>query len=449
MSQWLIAKLEGVVVQHYIPPVESIDIRKLLANHRKGFSLDQAYYTHPDIFEAEYKHIISRQWQYVDHINRIPKKGDYLLFKIAGEEIIVIRGDGETVYAHFNVCRHRGSRICTTETGHAKRLVCPYHAWSYRLDGSLANARAMAADFDPARFGLFACQVRVFEGLIFINLTPEGETEVSDFEAIADAMRPWVQRADLRNSKILAHEAYPAQVNWKIVLENYFECYHCVTSHPELCKVQLHTLRDAVGTDKAIDTFAQANVAWETKAKALGHMTGSMRGNFGLPDGENYSAQGYYAERMLIHNDLDGAYAKANGGLGKLPSKVMGSYAEDDGGQVDWGILPSAFLYTSCTQTVIMRLTPIHPLKTDVTMTWFVHPDAEDGLDYDVESAIWLDVVTHQQDEEIVRNTQAGVQSRVYQPGPYAELEGEILQVHDDYMRRLKYGISMDDVEGR
>lgn len=423
----------------YQKALTEAEIDGLLRNHQAGYSLNSAFYRDPAIFETEFTHLIGRQWQYVDHINRIPKKGDYILFRIAGEEIIVVRGEGEIVYAHHNICRHRGSRVCLEDEGRVRRLTCPYHAWSYRLDGSLANARAMRHDFDASRFGLLSCQVEVFEGLIFVNLTPNGGGTVPDFAGIRQVLLPWVERADLRHTKIAFHETYLSAVNWKIALENYFECYHCVTSHPELCKVQTHTLRDAVATEKARQTFEQHNQAWQLRAESLGHLTGSMNGNVGLPDAENYNAQAYYAERMITSHDLEGAYAKLRRPF-QPTTKLLGHYQEDDGGQVDWGILPSAFLYLGCTSAVIMRITPLNALETEMSQTWFVHEDAVEGVDYDLESLTWLDKVTMAQDEEIVRNTQAGAMSRFYLPGPYAELEQPILEVHADYIRALKYG---------
>jgi phenylpropionate dioxygenase-like ring-hydroxylating dioxygenase large terminal subunit len=421
-----------------------LDIDTLLKNHRIGYSLEQPFYTDHAIFEEEYKHILSRQWQYTDHMNRIPNKGDYFLFNIAGEQIIIIRGEGDTVYAHFNVCRHRGSRVCLEPEGHAKRLVCPYHAWSYQIDGSLANARAMPADFDKADFGLRSCQVRLFGGMIFINLTAEGEGvadgDVPDFDEITANLQPWIERADLRRTKIIEHKLYSSKVNWKIAIENYFECYHCITSHPELCKVQLHTLRDAHGTESARSIFAEHNDDWQERAKAFGHKVGSAQWGANLMEQENYGSQMHYAERMLVHHDLEAAYGQLEGGSAIGSTKLLGSYAADDQGQVDWGIMPSIFLYTSCTSTVIFRITPISPLLTEMSQTWLVHEDAVEGVDYNVEAITWIDEVTMEQDEEIVVNTQAGVSSRVYTPGPYAELEEAIAQVHNDYLRRLRYG---------
>lgn len=423
----------------YYQPLTEPEIDTLLANHRDGYALDRAFYTDPAIFEAEYRHLISRQWQYVDHIVRIPKKGDYFLFRIAGEELIIVRGDGDTVYAHYNVCRHRGSRVCLEEAGHAKRLTCPYHAWSYRLDGSLANARAMPSGFNPADFGLKTCRVRLFEGMIFINMA-QPDQSVPDFDTISAELTPWIARADLRRTKIIKHEIYRSPVNWKIALENYFECYHCVTSHPELCKVQLHTLRDAVGTERAAANFDAHNREWQTLAQSLGHKTGSMHRQPAVTDADVYNSQAIYAERMLVHHDLDAAYAKAGGIRPKTATKLLGTYTADDNGQVDWGISPSVFMYTTCSNTVIFRITPLSALETEMAQTWIVHEDAVEGVDYEVESSTWLDEVTMAQDEEIVVNTQVGVSSRVYEPGPYAELESGILEVHRDYLRAMRFG---------
>ncbi|MGB1253567.1 MAG: aromatic ring-hydroxylating oxygenase subunit alpha [Candidatus Promineifilaceae bacterium] len=423
----------------YYQPLTDPEIDTLLANHREGYALDRAFYTDPAIFETEFTHLISRQWHYVDHINRIPKKGDYFLFRIAGEQLIIVRGDEDTVYAHYNVCRHRGSRVCLEETGNTKRLTCPYHAWSYRLDGSLANARAMSEQFDPSNFGLKSCPVRLFEGMIFINMA-QPDQSVPAFDEIVRQLKPWIERADLRRTKIIKHETYQSQVNWKIALENYFECYHCITSHPELCKVQLHTLRDAVATPKANAIFETHNAQWQQHAQSLGHKTGGMQTSRQLNDAENYLSQAVYAERMLVHHDLDAAYAKAGVVAPKPSGKLLGSYVAEDNGQVDWGIMPSVFMYTTCSNTVIFRITPLNALETEMSQTWLVHEDAAEGVDYDVESSTWLDEVTMAQDEEIVVNTQAGVSSRAYEPGPYAELEGEILEVHRNYLRMLKFG---------
>ena len=149
----------------------SLDVESLIARQRPGFTLDQPFYTHPDIFARDFERIISRKWLFADHVSRIPNPGDYFLYEVAGESIIVLRdGEGE-VRAFFNVCRHRGSRICTEPEGRAARLVCLYHAWSYGLDGRCIRARGMPDGFDPEPYGLHPCRVRVFHGLIYLCLS--------------------------------------------------------------------------------------------------------------------------------------------------------------------------------------------------------------------------------------------------------------------------------------
>lgn len=427
----------------YIPQTDTADIDELLATHRAGYALERAFYTDSGIFEAEFKHIISRQWQYVDHLSRISNKGDFVLFRIAGEEIIVVRGEGDEVYAHFNVCRHRGSRICLEDAGSAKRLTCPYHAWSYRLDGSLAHARAMPPEFDVAEFGLRSCAVRVFAGCIFINMMPDGATS---FDPIEQALTPWIAQADLRNTKIVFHETYDSQVNWKIALENYFECYHCFTTHPEFCRVQLHTARDGGASTVAIESFNKHNDEWARTAEELGHLHGSFASEPGATPTESYAAQMHYAERMLIHNDPEAAYAKLSE-VGELrATKLLGRYAAEDNGQVDWGIMPSFFCYTSCTSTVIYRITPLSPTRCELAQTWLVHKDAIEGVDYDVHNLTWVDRATQNQDEAIVRDTQAGVTSRFYEPGPYAILEEPIMKVYENYIHTMRRGRELEAV---
>ena len=421
--------------------LDSADIDALIANHQPGYSLEQAFYIAPEIFEEEFTHLFSRQWQFADHISRIPKQGDYFLFAIAGEEIIVVRGEGDTVYAHFNVCRHRGSRVCLAAEGHVKRMTCPYHAWSYRLDGSLAHARELPESVDKSKLSLQPCQVRVFEGLIFINLTAEGKGRVPDFASLVEPLRPWVEQADLRHTKIAHVESYRSQVNWKVALENYFECYHCLASHPEWCKIQLHALRDAVGTESAIETFEKKNEQWEVRARELGHMAGKMAGNFDFPDPEScYDAQIPYAERMMVNDNSGDLYSSLTPNGADMPSKLLGSYKADDEGQTDWGLTPSCFLYTTCTYSTVLRITPLGPLDTEQKVMWLVHEDAKEGIDYDIESMRWLVSATLTQDRQIVEDTQAGVSSRAYVPGPYGELESQVPQLQSIYLRALAYG---------
>ena len=124
------------------------EIKTLIKKQKINHTLDQQFYINDDIFELDVKNIFYKQWVFVGHISRIPHLGDYFLFNIGKESIIIIRDEDNNIHAHYNVCRHRGSQICLKEQGNKKLLVCPYHAWSYNLDGTIKSARMMNDDFN-------------------------------------------------------------------------------------------------------------------------------------------------------------------------------------------------------------------------------------------------------------------------------------------------------------
>lgn len=133
----------------------------------------QAFYCDEDVFACDMDKLVSRKWLLIDHVDRIPQAGQYFLYEVGRESIIVIRDEQLKIHALFNVCRHRGSLVCLAPEGQRKRLTCPYHAWTYGLDGSLQSARFMAEDFDPLEHGLHRCHVRVYYGFIFLNLSAD------------------------------------------------------------------------------------------------------------------------------------------------------------------------------------------------------------------------------------------------------------------------------------
>jgi len=137
----------------------------LLGAHQSGWSLNRLFYTDPAIFDLDIEKIFMRCWLCAGHSSRIPKPGDYFIFEIANESIILIPGEDGAIHALFNVCRHRGSRICTEGSGHTRKLICPYHQWVYGTDRALLSARLMPPEFALADFGLHRVQCRVSAGL--------------------------------------------------------------------------------------------------------------------------------------------------------------------------------------------------------------------------------------------------------------------------------------------
>src|ERR1700760_902235 len=145
-------------------------IGNLAAKAREGYSLTREFYCDDAVFAADMRDVVQRKWLVAGHVSRIPRRGDYFLYKVGMESIIIVRSDEETVNGFYNVCRHRGSLICLAPEGRVQRLTCPYHAWSYGLDGQLLAARLMPADFSRADNGLHRVHLRVFYGFIFVNL---------------------------------------------------------------------------------------------------------------------------------------------------------------------------------------------------------------------------------------------------------------------------------------
>ena len=178
------------------------------------------------------------------------------------------RGEDGEVHALYNVCRHRGSRVCLESAGRRQRFTCPYHAWTYSLDGKLVSARQMPSDFDASSYSLARCRVKVFEGLIYINLSADG---AADFELITGHLSPFVAPHGLSRAKVVHRETYPTEGNWKLVVENFQECYHCASAHPEYTDVNAYVrARGREGYEPTI-------VEWESKAAAMGHLAGRHR----------------------------------------------------------------------------------------------------------------------------------------------------------------------------
>ena len=249
---------------------------ELIARQRKGYSLEQDFYCSEEIFQQDIKRVISQKWLLVDHVSRIPEKGDYFLFEIANESIIIIRQNENTINGFFNVCRHRGSLICLQPEGNKKLLSCPYHAWTYGLDGALRQPPLMSADFDKSKFGLHKCHIKVCYGLIFVCLSndspPEFDKEYEEFAEVLDFH-------GLEDAKIAVKRDYPTAANWKLVVENFIECYHCATAHPEYTHVhpkdQLLAMGAGPGSGPAdaLKKYQATWDAWKAKAEALGHPT--------------------------------------------------------------------------------------------------------------------------------------------------------------------------------
>ncbi len=403
------------------------DMARLAADTRIGYSFEQAFYTSPDVFAADMETIVSRKWIVAGHVAQVPNRGDYFLFRIGGEQIIIIRESDSSVRAFFNVCRHRGSTICANDSGNAKKLVCPYHAWTYGLDGALQAARLMPEDFVKADNGLFACHIRVFQGLIFVNMTDE---EPDDFDMTFGDMEPILRYHGMADARIAHIGRYPTTANWKLVVENFFECYHCVPSHPEFCSMHAAETLVAVGAGPssgpvdAVASFTPKLKAWEEKAARLGRPIGTID----EPPTTSHL-------RMLMQR-MNGEGRASETQDGRAPAPLMGQRVAPDGGRMHLSFSPFSQIIADDHFAVLMLFTPRTAQSSDVDLIWLVDGKTTAG-DVDVDKMVWGWDRTTIQDKKITEANQDGIGSSRYRPGRYSDQERSVVTFQKWYLNQF------------
>jgi phenylpropionate dioxygenase-like ring-hydroxylating dioxygenase large terminal subunit len=194
-------------------------------------ALDAVLYTDPAVFERERTSLMMRTWQFAGHASLIESQGDYFTFEVAGQSLFCIRGRDGTVRSFYNVCQHRAHELVSGE-GSCKVIICPYHAWTYELDGALRggpNTRAVMG-FDKKEICLTEVRTEVLSGFVFVNLDPDAESMTTWFPGVEEQLREYVPHIDAL--KPLEWVEVVEQCNWKVSVENYSECYHCGVNHP-------------------------------------------------------------------------------------------------------------------------------------------------------------------------------------------------------------------------
>jgi Rieske 2Fe-2S family protein len=368
--------------------------------HRPGYTLDQHYYIDPAIFARDMAMLLDR-WSCAGHVSDIPQPGDYLLAELGRESAIIARQPDGGIRAMANVCRHRGSRLCDKARGRAALFTCPYHAWTYHLDGSLRQAREMGEDFDPAAHHLIGLELLVVGGLIFISF---GENPPA-IEPAAAALAGMTDHFGWAQARVAARKTYGVRANWKLALENYHECYHCGPAHPEFS--DLHAL--AKPGNREIG--AQDTESW-------------------LP-----VADGREVFRVMHSHLADTAQTGSKTGRAIAPLMGRASY----GGPcvfAELGFLSAFLAYPD--YGVIYRFLPRDVLHTEMQVLWLVDGAAKEGQDYSPDALTWLWDVTSIADKTIIERNQAGVLSRFYRPGPFSMMEPGTRQYVARYVAEIE-----------
>jgi glycine betaine catabolism A len=336
-------------------------------------SLPQKYFVSPDILAKEQAEIFSNQWLLVGHQSQIPMPGDYFVAPIAGESLIIVRDQGSTIRGFYNVCRHRGTRLKEDACGHASAIQCPYHAWTYGLDGRLIGAPHMdeVPGFDKVDYSLRGVNLALWEGFIFINLDANATPLEEWFAPLNGKFSHW-NMSILRPAKRIE---YDVRANWKLMFENYSECYHCPGVHPQLQKVSPY---DSAENDLREGPF----------------LGGFMKINPG--------------KSLTMSGNACAAF------VGKIENLQQVFY---------YSIFPNMLLSLHPEYVMVHQLWPHSPERTQIVCDWLFHPDAFNRSDFKPDDAIEFWNMTNTQDWHVCELSQQGIASRAYEPGPYSSRE--------------------------
>jgi Rieske 2Fe-2S family protein len=395
-------------------------------------TLPQRYFVSPEIFAQEQEKIFSTQWVLTGHQSVIPQPGDYFISEVADESLIVVRDKRGEIRGFYNVCRHRGSRLIENRNGQLSAAIqCPYHAWTYALDGRLIGAPHMddMAGFDKADYPLHRVNLAVWEGFIFVNLAEAGaltsilsqrERRKQDgFVSLEDWFAPLKGKFSHWNMSILQPAKridYDVRANWKLMFENYSECYHCPGVHPQLQKVSPYDsaendLREGPFLGGFMKINKGAGLTMSGKACAVGIAYASRN----RPPAHNRNPS------QKIEDDHDHEH-------------------EHDGKNrvFYYSIFPNMLLSLHPEYVMVHQLWPQSPERTLIVCDWLFHPDAFGRKDFRPDDAIEFWDMTNKQDWHVCELSQQGISSRAYEPGPYSARESIPAAWDREYLGHLR-----------
>jgi Rieske 2Fe-2S family protein len=354
-------------------------------------TLPREYFVLPDIFAQERERIFFKSWLLAGHVSQLDAPGSYFLFELDAESVIVLRDGGGEVRAFHNHCRHRGSKLCREHAGNLGATIqCPYHAWTYTLDGALRNVPAMTevAGFDVKDWPLHPVALALWQGFIFINLAKQPA-------AFADALPALVGKFAHRRADELRSvhtKTYDVDANWKLLFHNFSECYHCPTVHP-----LLNALTPFRNSENDLDEGpVLGGPMW------MANPEGSM--------------------------SIGGARCAA-------PFAALS--AEERARVYYYTLFATGFVSFHPDYVLVHRALPIAIDRTRIVCDWYFHPDAIAKPGFDPSPAIEFWDLTNRQDWALCENTQRGIASRAWEPGPYSELESQLAAFDRQYLRTM------------
>lgn len=365
-------------------------VAQLLGQRRKHFSLPQDLYCNEEVYKFDVDAIFNRHWVFAAFEVELPNSGSYLTMTIGESSIVLLRTRSGDIRGFFNTCRHRGAQILPEGKGRCQRIVCPYHQWSYSLEGDLLAATGMSDAFEKELFGLKPILVECVAGTIYVALS-DAAPEFAPFRA---AFEPLISRYNLLEGKVVHHQRIVENANWKLAMENARECAHCEVGHPELCL----SLVDGF----TIDPSDPHNLAFYAEL--------AKRGIPDAPHESSWYSTGHVPLRSGMKSmTMDGSYDVKR----LLSDDVV------DLGYLRWSLQSHCYNIALPDYVFTFSVMPLGATQTLVHSKWLVHKDAVDGVDYSIDQLKTLWETTNNQDVTLTELNQKGVTSAGYEPGPY------------------------------
>ena len=358
---------------------------------RGKHALPGRYLNSQRIFESETHHIFNRDWLYACRSSELTAPGAFVLRGEVNSKIIILRDEDGAIRAFHNVCRHRGTELCSQDSGHFERSIrCPYHAWTYALDGTLIGAPNMkeVEEFQTSDHRLASVAVAEWAGFIFFNLSPEPVPFKNAFAPLLHRFEPWL----LHELQPVARRFYSVKANWKLIFQNYSECYHCPSIHPALSR--LTPFRDS-SNDLEEGPF----------------LGGPMNLSKGV---------------MSMTTDGKRCAPSLGGITGELLERVY-----------YYTIFPSLFLSLHPDYVLVHRLVRLGTQETEIECEWLFNLESLKLKDFDPHPAIDFWDLTNRQDWAICEASHRGIRSQAFVPGPYSNLESVLVEFDRYYLSRL------------
>jgi phenylpropionate dioxygenase-like ring-hydroxylating dioxygenase large terminal subunit len=392
---------------------QDADMLAALLSRTPNHSLPRALYTDPGLFEVDMRQIFQKEWLFAIPACEIPRTGNHVTLEVGQYSVVIVRGADKVIRAFHNTCRHRGSRLCQTARGSAPKLVCPYHQWTYELDGRLLWARDMGADFDPSKHGLKPVHCRDAGGMVFICL---GDVAPA-FDAMAEQAERFLSPHGIADCKVAFESTIIENGNWKLVLENNRECYHCSGSHPALCRTFDDNPNIAGNGDAIADPVIERHLV---RCEAAG-----IPSRFVIDAREQW---------RFVRVPLLGAGESYTMDGKAAVTRRVGTMPFNDAGTLLFFHYPNSWNHFLGDTCIVFRVLPISATQTQVTTKWLVHKDAVEGVDYDIDRLTHVWIETNDEDRVVVEQNQLGINSPAYEPGPYSALqESGVIQFVDWY----------------